>query len=388
MIDPNLRFLPGCTVGVLGGGQLGRMLAMEARRLGYRVYVFSDHKGSPAGQLADREVVGSYSDIELAVEFAQAVDVVTFEFENVPFEVAGVLRQHTCVRPDPLLLKVSQNRNREKLFAQDANVPTTKFKHVLNLQDLSVAGDEIGYPCVLKTATEGYDGKGQRVIKSADELLPAYESLGFAECVLEAWVDYKRELSVIVAGSAQGDICCFDPIENTHHDHVLDVSSTVLLGDNRLKEKASKIAEDLAKSFELVGVMCVELFETMTGELLFNEIAPRTHNSGHLTIEAARTSQFEQQLRAVCGLPLGNVEFRSHAAMANILGDLWTYNQDGTVATVPSWSVVFGASDSFLHLYGKAEPRRKRKMGHITVLDTNAAAAIDKVTLLRSSLKN
>ena len=367
--------LPGSVIGVLGGGQLGRMFAMAARRLGYRVHTLAPEHDTPTGQIADVEVVASYDDVDRIREFARGVDVVTFEFENVSALAVAAAEANSLVRPNGRSLEIAQHRIREKTFMRDLGLPVTPFAAVRSSADLADGIHRIGRPAVLKTATSGYDGKGQIRIASHEDPLKAWDSLGRQEAILEAFVDFERELSVVAARAVDGSVSAFAPVENVHHQHILDVSTAPANVAPDLAEQAVDIARAILTGLEYIGVLCVEFFVTRDGRLLINEIAPRPHNSGHLTFDACRTSQFEQQVRAVCGLPLGSPELLQPAAMANLLGDLWAVGE-------PNWAAALSLPNVKLHLYGKAIPRRGRKMGHLTVLAPTAKEA--RATVLRA----
>jgi 5-(carboxyamino)imidazole ribonucleotide synthase len=353
--------LPGATIGVLGSGQLGRMLAMAARRLGYRIHVFSPDAGSPTGQLADQDIVASYDDLDAVRAFARSVDVVTFEFENVPAATADAAAALALVRPAGSVLHVAQQRAREKSYLADRGFPVTPFAWIRSEADLGAALRSIGTPAVLKTASFGYDGKGQQKVISDDHLTHAWDAVGRREAVLERFIPFEREVSTIVARGATGWVTTYGVIENTHANHILDVSVAPASVTPAVVARAAEIARGVAESLGLVGILCVEYFLTAGGELLINELAPRPHNSGHLTIDASMTSQFEQHVRAICGLPAGSTELLRPAAMANVLGDLWA---DGE----PDWAAACALPGVHLHLYGKANPRPGRKMGHLTAL--------------------
>lgn len=371
--------LPGSTVGVLGSGQLGRMFAIAARQMGYRVHTFSPDDDTPTGQVADVEVAASYDDLDAVRAFARGVDVVTFEFENVPAPTAAAAAEHAPVRPSGSLLHVTQNRLREKGFLSSHGIPVTRYAPVRSEAELIAALDRIPAPGVLKTAGWGYDGKGQIRITSAAEAASAWAALQTDEAVLEAHVDFAREVSVIVARGLDGACLHWGVIENHHARHILDVSMTPAAVSPAVWDRAVEIAREIAGQLQLVGVLCVEFFVTHDDELLVNEIAPRPHNSGHLTIDACVTSQFEQQLRAICGLPLGSTELLRPAAMANLLGDVWSAGE-------PCWSAACSAPSMKLHLYGKLAPRPGRKMGHLTALDATPQAAREKVLAARAAL--
>ena len=297
--------LPGATLGVLGSGQLGRMFAMAAHRLGYRVHIFSPDADSPAGQVADEETVAAYDDLDAVRAFASVVDVVTFEFENVPAVTADAAAAVVPVRPHGHVLHVAQQRVREKRFLSDRGFPVTPFAAIAALEDLELALASVGTPGVLKSASFGYDGKGQVKAATPGDVRAAWDAMGRQEAVLERLIEFDREVSVIVARGVSGWTSAFGVIENVHVNHILDVSILPASIPPALEAHASAIARDIAQALDLVGLLCVEFFVTTSGELLINELAPRPHNSGHLTIDATMTSQFEQQVRAICGLPRG-----------------------------------------------------------------------------------
>jgi 5-(carboxyamino)imidazole ribonucleotide synthase len=372
--------LPGATVGVLGGGQLGRMFAMAARRLGYRVHTLAPDHDTPTGQIADVEINASYDDLAAVRAFAQDVDVVTFEFENVSAAAVAEAERHAIVRPNGRSLAIAQHRLEEKTFLSALGLPVAPFAPVRAGDDLAAAVKIAGVPAVLKTATSGYDGKGQIKIDNAGELAPAWDTLGRREAVLEAFVDLEREISVIGARGVNGEWSHFGPIENAHARHILDVSVAPANVPEATAAQAIDVTRTVMDALDFIGVLCIEFFITRDGRLLVNELAPRPHNSGHLTFDACRTSQFEQQLRAVCGLPLGSPEMLTPAAaMANLLGDVWSGGE-------PNWAGALALSDVKLHLYGKSSPRPGRKMGHLTVLARSPEAARNRVLLARQAL--
>lgn len=371
--------LPGATVGVLGSGQLGRMLTLAARRMGYRVHVFSPDSDSPAGRLANREWSADYEDLERVREFGRSVDVVTLEFENIPSETVETLSEFVHVRPGLAALRTAQNRLREKEFLRGGGFPVAEFRSVPDAASLESAVEEVGVPAVLKTAGFGYDGKGQSRLSEARDAPAAWDSLG-GEAVLESWVDFEVELSVVAARGVDGSFAHYGVVQNSHENHILDL--TVAPGDvsEEIEVEAVEITHGIFEELEIVGTACVEFFLTTKGTLLVNEIAPRPHNSGHWTIEGAVTSQFEQQLRAVCGLPLGSTERTTGAAaMINLLGDLWTTGE-------PDWRAALEIPQAKLHLYGKAEPRPGRKMGHITALASTSEEAAKLARAARTAL--
>lgn len=351
--------LPGATIGVLGSGQLGRMFAMAARRLGYLVHTFSPETDTPTGQISDVEVTADYHDLDAVRRFAQSVDVVTFEFENVPAATVAAVAEYVPVRPGGQVLHIAQHRLREKTWLQKNGFPLTPFRTVRTLTDLTKGLTELGLPCVLKTAGFGYDGKGQRKINALTESETAFIALNGQEAVLEAWVNFACEVSVVAARGANGATAHFGVIANEHRNHILDCSVAPADVAPTIAREAVEITTQIMQQLEVIGVLCVEFFLTREGRLYVNEMAPRPHNSGHLTVDACVTSQFEQQLRAVCGLPLGDVAQLQPAAMVNLLGDLW---DKGT----PNWTAAAAFPQVKIHLYGKREARRGRKMGHLT----------------------
>jgi 5-(carboxyamino)imidazole ribonucleotide synthase len=372
--------LPNSTIGVLGSGQLGRMFAIAARQMGYRVHTFSPDSDTPTGQVADFEVCAEYEDLDRVREFARNVDIITFEFENVPFATVAAAAEFTPVRPRGEVLHIAQNRLREKTFLATNNFPIAHFRHVATLEELNAAVGEIGCPAVLKTAGFGYDGKGQAKIKSVADCAAAFAAIGEKEAVLEAFVDFEKEVSVVAVRDAAGNFASWGVIENAHENHILDISFAPAAVPAKIAREATEIARAVLEKLDAIGVLCVEFFLTRDGKLLVNEIAPRPHNSGHLTIDACATSQFEQQLRAVCGLPLGSTEFWRPAAMANLLGELWANGE-------PNWSAALLRSPEIkLHLYGKAEARAGRKMGHLTAFANSAAKAAKIARAARQNL--
>lgn len=367
------KLLPGDTIGILGSGQLGRMLALEARRMGFQTHVFSPAKKTPTGQVADLEICAGYDDLDAVRKFARNVDVVTYEFENVPSATAEACQEFSLLRPGVQALHVSQNRLREKTFFAENGLPTVPFVAVASLAELESGLAEIGYPAVLKTAVSGYDGKGQFILRQPENVAQTWQAAADHSCILESWVEFERELSVVAARGLDGEFAHYGVIENDHHRHILDVSKAPAAVATAVADRAVAMARTVLEALDVVGVLCVEFFLTAAGELLVNEIAPRPHNSGHLTIEACVTSQFEQQLRAVCGLPLGSTDYLCPAAMANLLGDLWFDQGKGAGAWrgEPDWSKVLAEPGLKLHLYGKHDARPGRKMGHLTaVADT------------------
>jgi 5-(carboxyamino)imidazole ribonucleotide synthase len=372
--------LPGSTLGVLGSGQLGRMFALAARRLGYRVHVFSPDTDTPAGQVGDLEITAAYEDLDRVRDFARGVQVVTFEFENVPSATSHACAEIVPVRPDGSVLHVTQQRLREKTFLATRGFPVTPFRRIGSLADLEAGIRGLGLPSILKTASFGYDGKGQQKLAPGADPATAFAALGGAEGILEGYVDFACEISVVAARSHTGQFAAFPVFENAHAHHILDVTVCPARIPEALAVQARELARGILEALDVVGLLTVELFVTRDGRLLVNELAPRTHNSGHLTLDAAATCQFEQQLRAVCGLPLGAVDLHAPAAaMANLLGDLW---RDGP----PDWAGALSDPRVKLHLYGKADARPGRKMGHITATGSTPDEAQRRVREARDRL--
>jgi len=369
-------------LGILGGGQLGQMFCHAAKRAGYRTHVFCPSDGEPATLACDEKTIAGYDDLEAVERFAQSVSVVTYEFENVPAATAAACAKHVPVRPGQHVLHVAQDRIREKTFLSDHNIPVGPFAPVQSLDELKDAVQRIGVPAVLKTAGGGYDGKGQRVLHSADEagLVYAWEDLGRQPCVLEGFIDFEQEVSIVAARGVDGQVACYGPIANSHRNHILDVSVVPSGAPGSVETRAIEIATQVMTALEVVGVLCVEFFQTRTGEMLVNELAPRPHNSGHLTIDAYTASQFDQQVRCVTGQSPAAVELRQPSAMVNLLGDLWPIDGE------PDWSIVRDNPALQLHLYGKGQARPGRKMGHLTALARTPHEAIRDAVEARAKL--
>jgi 5-(carboxyamino)imidazole ribonucleotide synthase len=345
---------PGSTIGIIGNGQLGRMTALAAARLGYMCHVFGPEADSPAEQVAFKATIADYTDHAALIAFADSVDVVTFEFENIPHESVQLLMDHVDVRPNWNCLHISQDRLIEKNFINSCGIETAPFQEVNSLSDLKKAVEKLGRPAILKTTRMGYDGKGQSLIRPETNLEDAYASMANAPSVLEGFVDFQREISVVVARGLDGQWTAFDPAENKHVDGILDTSSIPANISDELVEKAVKIAVKLAEDMKLVGLLAVEMFHTKDDHLIVNEMAPRPHNSGHWTQDACYSDQFEQFVRAVCGLPLGPVERRNDLIMKNLIG-----------FDVDNWPEYLNEPNAKLHLYGKAVTKTGRKMGHV-----------------------
>jgi 5-(carboxyamino)imidazole ribonucleotide synthase len=383
---------PGATLGVMGGGQLGAMFAMAAKRMGYRVEAFSDVADCPAAKHSDRVHVGSYDDPAALVAMARGLDVLTFEFENVSAEPLRALAGVVPVRPAPEVLFTTQDRGREKAFLVREGFACAPHRLVRSREELHAAVAALGLPAVLKTAAFGYDGKGQRKLEAGagpQQIDAAWESLGgdaadrlrddAGECllILEGWIDFQCEISVVAARGLDGSTAVFAPTRNHHSHHILDISSVPAGLSDAILETAREMAASVLEKLQVIGVACVEFFVTRDGRVLVNEIAPRPHNSGHLTIAACDTSQFEQQVRAICGLPLGSTRQLAPAAMANLLGDCWTNGE-------PDWASALSVPGVSLLLYGKSQPRPGRKMGHLTALADSVEEAVANVRRARS----
>lgn len=377
---------PGKAIGVLGGGQLGRMFAQAAQSMGYRVHVYEQSGPSPAGAVADRETVAPFDDAAALEAFARTVDVVTYEFENIPAEPLEAVARIVPVRPSPAVLSICQNRWREKAWLKANGFPHVAYEEALD-GDVAPAVERLGLPCVVKTADFGYDGKGQMRISGRDDLARAAAIFRARRCVVERWVDFEKEISVICARTGEGETRAFPAAENLHESHILDVSIVPARVPREVEQAAAALAAAIAGRLGVVGLVTVEMFLCRGGGLVVNELAPRPHNSGHWTLDACETSQFEQQVRAVCGLPLGPCGLRSPAVMVNILGDAWAW-AGGAVAGEPDWSRVLREPAARLHLYGKPEPRPGRKMGHFTVqggdLDWSLGLALELKSRMRA----
>ena len=364
---------PGSTIGIVGGGQLGRMLARAASRMGYKTHIFTPEKDSPASHVATITTIGAYQDATALRAFAQSVDVITFEFENVPSETLEMLDAVTAVRPKPSVLFTTRHRLREKEFIRAQGIHTAPFAKVTNAAELKAAIETIGTPSVLKTTELGYDGKGQVVIHGAPrikaappaanatslalaEAEKAWSSLGRTECILEGFIDFSAEASIIVARSTKGEARCYPLVENIHRDHILHKTIAPASFIDTYQEQAVVIAKKLAEALDVVGLLAVELFVTSDG-LLVNELAPRPHNSGHWSMEGAPTAQFEQHIRAICGWALGDTTAVRNCEMINLLGDEWKL-----------WEEYAKDPEAHVHLYGKTESRPGRKMGHVTIV--------------------
>jgi len=375
--------LPPAVVGLLGGGQLGRYFTLSARTMGYRVWVLDPDPQSPAGSVADRHLCAEFEDPEALRELAANASVVTCEFENVPAASAEWLAAHALLRPDPRALAVAQDRIEEKRFLEQADVAVAPWLPIENPDAAREVSPEWSFPAILKTARLGYDGKGQVSVRTASDVAPAFRALGEVPCVLEQRVDLEREISVVLARDTEGRSRAFPVSENVHRDGILHLSRVPARIDEDLRTQAEAIAQHVAERLDYCGVLAVEFFVTSEGNLLVNEIAPRPHNSGHYTLDAVSVSQFEQQVRAVCGLALAPAELTAPVAMLNLLGELWPEGR-----SMPDFSNVLNHGRVRLHLYGKPLPRPGRKMGHINVLGAPGEGEASQPVRLAETLWN
>ena len=371
------QVLPGETIGLVGGGQLGRMFALEARRMGYRTVVLDPAADAPAAVVADESIAAPLDDTAAMAELARRSSVITLEWENADVGALRELERVVPVHPGPAVLEVAQHRVREKDAARRLGVATTDFRALRTRAELHAALAEVGAPAILKTATGGYDGKGQAVIRDDSFADAAFDALGGgeAELILEGWVPFVREISVVCARSTAGEVAAFPVAENIHRRGILHCTTVPAAVDDELAQRARGVAIALCEGLGVVGLLAVEMFVTASGQVLMNEIAPRPHNSGHFTWEACATSQFEQQLRAVCGLPLGSTELLRPAAMINLMGE-----DVGTGLDQPAAAAALAVPGVSLHLYGKREARTGRKMGHLTALAGSAEQALERAT--------
>ena len=354
---------PHCVVGVIGGGQLGRMLALAARRMGIRTVIWTGGLEAPAVEVADEVIDLPFDDPQALEKFCATATVATVEFENIPRATLEAVAALRPLHPSPIAISICQNRGREKQFLKENHIPHTLSIPVSNAEELAAAMREIHGPAVLKTADFGYDGKGQQKLSGDEDAAQVWQSFDAPAGILEAWVDFELELSVMVARDAHRNTATYDPAENRHRHHILDVSIVPARVDPAIATKSAAIATRIAEALDYRGILGVEFFLTKAGELLVNEMAPRPHNSGHHTLDACATSQFEQQLRAVIGLPLGSTRLLSPVCMLNLLGDFWPDE-----STPPDWSSLFADGEAFLHLYGKRRAIGRRKMGHANFL--------------------
>ena len=370
--------LPKAMLGMLGGGQLGRFFVIAAHEMGYRVTVLDPDKNSPAGKIADVHLCADYDDAAALKIMAETCQAITTEFENVPASTLENLAQTRTVRPSAKAVSIAQHRVLEKQFIRDASIPVAPFVVVNAESDLPADADAI-YPAILKVARFGYDGKGQARVANQAQAQTAFEAFKGEQCVLEKMLNLDYEVSVVLARDAQGNVAAYPLAENSHLNGILDVSIVPARAPKAIQDQARQLAIKIAEKLEYVGVLAVEFFVS-NGELLANEMAPRPHNSGHYTIDSNVTNQFEQQLRALVGLPLGDSRLHSQAVMVNILGDIW---KNGTE---PAWDKIFARPELKLHLYGKHEPRPGRKMGHYTVIGADQETVIVNAIKAREEL--
>ena len=364
---------PGSTIGIIGGGQLGRMLAIAARQMNYKTVVLDPDSNCPAGQVADRVIRSDYSDLKASNELAALADVVTYEFENVDADSVSSAEKHKPVRPSSSVLRTTQNRLHEKKALLQAGIPVANFRKVDSLRDLEDAASVLGYPMVLKTATEGYDGKGQSIIDGERDLAISYDQLSArnVDLIVEQFVSFKAEVSTICARTIDGMTATFDPAENIHRNHILDTSIVPARIDESVTDKARIIATDIAEKLDVIGLIAVEMFVTQENDILVNELAPRPHNSGHYTMDGCDTSQFEQLVRILAGMPITLPKLHSPTVMVNLLGEIWE-DTDGN----PDWQRALELPGVSLHLYGKSAARVGRKMGHINVVAETVEEAL------------
>jgi 5-(carboxyamino)imidazole ribonucleotide synthase len=356
-VDTGQRYKPGSTIGILGGGQLGRMAALAAAQLGYRCHIYCPDPQSPAFDVAAAQTQAAYEDESALAAFAAAVDLITFEFENVPARTAEILSAIKPLRPAPHILAIAQDRLKEKDFLASIGVPTTRYQEIARAESLERAVRDLGRPAILKSSRYGYDGKGQVRIEADTDLEAAWRHMGGGIGILEAFVDFALEASVIVGRGVEGQMASYIPVENQHRNHILDTTIAPARISSDVSMRAEAIARHIAEEIKLVGILAVEMFVTPRGDVLVNELAPRPHNSGHWTLDGCITSQFEQFVRAIAGLPLGSPNAHSDAVMKNLLGD-----------EVDRWAEILAEPGAKLHLYGKREARPGRKMGHVTRL--------------------
>ncbi|SDN63196.1 5-(carboxyamino)imidazole ribonucleotide synthase [Fictibacillus solisalsi] len=373
----NKMILPGQTIGILGGGQLGRMMAISAREMGYGIVVLDPGENSPCGQISDHQIVAPYDDVKGIEELAQKSDVITYEFENVDSERAQWLENNAYMPQGSELLYLTQHRIREKRAIEKAGVRVAPYLPVQSKEELQAAVSQLGLPAVLKTCQGGYDGKGQAVIRTVEDMEQAEELFaGNRECVLESWVSFEKELSVIVTRSTKGEMTSFPVAENIHLENILHQSIVPARISEETAANAYDMAKKIAHELNLYGTLAVEMFLGTNGEIYVNELAPRPHNSGHYSIEACETSQFQQHVRAVCGLPLGRTSLVSPVVMINVLGE----------HVKPLFENLELLKDAKLHLYGKEEAKVKRKMGHITVLGNTVSEALNKAEYIKAAV--
>ena len=366
MISLSKVILPGQTIGIIGGGQLGKMMALSAKAMGFIVVVLDPTEGCPCGQVADEQIIGSYDDLDKIKQLSEISDVITYEFENIDANALDWLNKNAYVPQGTELLRITQDRIEEKRNIREAGVKVTPYAVVARTEDVKTGVEKLGMPAVLKTARGGYDGKGQMVIRSMDDIALAETLVSKGECILEKWIPFEKEISVIITRSTAGETAVFPTAENIHKDNILHQTIVPARISKQSEEKAIEAAKQIAAALDLTGTLAVEMFLAEDDELYINELAPRPHNSGHYTIEACETSQFEQHIRAVCGWPLGSTDLLKPAVMVNILGEHQQQLID-RIKDLKDWKI---------HLYGKKEAKNKRKMGHVTLLRETTEEAL------------
>ena len=377
--------LPSSTIGMLGGGQLGRMFVTAAHNLGYKVVVLEPDANSPAGLIADEHIIAPYDDAKAMAKLAQCCDVITTEFENIPAQVLETLSASCPVHPSASAVEKAQDRNVEKEFILSCGLLPVPYGAITTYSEIGAAVEKIEFPAIMKTARFGYDGKGQIRVNSLDEVKQAYRKFNQQACVLEQMIDLKCEISVVLARNSSGESQCFPIAENIHIDGILHQSIVPARVSDDLLQSAEAAAKRIADKLDYIGVLAVELFVTQDDSLLINEIAPRTHNSGHYSMDACVTSQFEQQVRAICGLPFADTRLLSPVVMTNILGDLWDLS---LAKPVLNWSPILSSASTKLHLYAKLEARKGRKMGHFNTLSDSTENALSEANNVFSALKD
>jgi len=372
--------IPGASVGVIGGGQLGRYFVIAARRMGYVTYVLDPDGSAPAMQLCEHKIIASYDDEAALTTLAKSCDAVTIEFENVPASSLELIAGYTRIAPPAAAVTVAQERHAEKQAARDFGLQTAPYVVIKSQADIDTALDSIALPAIIKTSRLGYDGKGQQTCHTLEDVSAAFNDLGRVECVLEQRINLKAEVSVVLARGSDGQVACFPVAQNVHTNGILATSVVPATAGEQYQQRAQDLAVKLAHGLQYEGVLAIEFFIDENDQLLFNEMAPRPHNSGHYTLDATQTCQFEQQLRALCALPLGSTQLLSSVCMLNVLGDIWPDKGE------PAWSAVMQKSGAHLHLYGKAAARPGRKMGHINCLAADSDTALANATELSTQL--
>ncbi len=370
---------PHCVVGVIGGGQLGRMIALAARRMGVRTVIWTGGLEAPAVECADEVIDLPFDDASAIADFCNRITVATVEFENIPAETLEAVAKCVAIHPSPSAIRITQNREREKNFLKENHIPHTWYAVISSADDLAAAMSELNGPGVLKTADFGYDGKGQVKLEGNEDPAEIWAAFEAPRAVLEAWVPFEKEISVMAARGADGVTVTYDPAENQHRHHILDVSIVPARISPAVALEAAAIARRVAEALDYRGILGVEFFLKSDGSLLVNEIAPRPHNSGHHTLDACVSSQFAQQLRAVIGLPLGSTRLLTPVVMLNLLGDMW---QDET--TPPDWQPLFADGETHLHLYGKRHARGRRKMGHANFIGATTESNLARAEAMKA----